>query len=96
VRNSRKPDPSTEIVLVSTVGGTRKVEKERTQHMRVARSNRSGIQLREPSNCEPEQRLARLSLCVDDSSDIQRFRKAKGSLDSEVCWDDLICVTINK
>jgi len=63
--------------------------------MRAERSNRSGIQLREPSDCQPEQWLVRLPLRVDDSCDVQGDHIRRGRLDGEVRWEGLICVVID-
>lgn len=69
-------------------------ERERTQYVRVARSNRSGVQPREPSDRQPEQWFVRFSLCLDDSCDVQVFCETKGSLGGEVCCYYLGCVAI--
>jgi len=42
--------------------------------MRIGRSNRSGIQPREPSDRQSEQWFARLSFCVDYSYSVQGIR----------------------
>jgi len=63
--------------------------------MGIGRSNRSGVQLREPSDFQPEHRLARLSFRLDDPHDVQGIRIAGGLLDGEVRWEDLVCVAVD-
>lgn len=64
--------------------------------MRIARSNRSGIQLRESSDCQSGERFVRLSFRIDYSYDVQGLREFKGCLNDEVCLDDLVCVTVDE
>jgi len=73
-----------------------KVERERTQHVGVARSNQGSIQLREASDRHSEQRFVRLPLCVDDSRDVQGLRVGEARLGGEVCREDLVCVTVSE
>ena len=75
--------------------GPGRVLGERTQHMRVECSNRSGIQLREPSDSQPEQWFVRLPFGVDDPCDVQGVHVWKRRLVSEVRWEDIICVVID-
>lgn len=64
--------------------------------MRVTRSDRSGTQLREPGDCQPEQWFIRLSFCVDDPGSIQGLYEAKRGLDGEVCCGDLFRVAVDE
>ena len=64
--------------------------------MREARSDSSGIQLREYGECEPEQWFLRLSLCIDDPCDVEGLHEAKGRLSGEVRWGGLFCIAIDE
>jgi len=64
--------------------------------MRVALSDQSGIQLRESDDRQPEKRFVGLPLCSDNPCEVRGLCITMGGLDGEVCWEDLVCVTIGE